>query len=559
MTVRSWLWAHATLSAIALAGCGGGGGEGPSSLAEQPAIPAPAPAPAPPSAGLPPLVADTPVRISAPTPFDGGCTGAARSDAVYLNAEAEPYVAVNPRDPNNWIATWQQDRWSGGSSNGLLTATTTDGGVTWTRTAIPFARCAGGDARNGGDYERSTDPWVTFAPDGAAFQMALSVSGTAFNAGAANAMLVSRSSDGGRTWGPVSTLIRDGEQFFNDKNAITADATDARYVYAVWDRLSASGSGPAMFARTTDGGTTWEAARAIHDPGPASQTIGNVIAVLPNGIVVNLFTRLDAGPNNLMAASLHVLLSADKGGSWTGPFKVADLLAVGARDPDTGTLIRDGATLGQIAVAPNGHLWVVWQDARFSNGAHDGIALSHSTDGGRSWTPPAQVNSRPSVPAFTPNVHVLASGTIGVIYHDLRSNTSDATNLPTEVMLARSADGTTWTEHRISPTFDLATAPFARGLFLGDYQGLASADNVFVPVHVRTTGDSANRTDVYAVATRSLPALSAAPGTARALRAGVPVEPSVGFRQRVHENIVQAMDRRIAGWSARLVAPPPPP
>ena len=560
MKARSWLCACATLSTVTLAGCGGGDG-GASSLTA-PAAPAPAPAPSPSPAPapspvtLPPLVADTPVRISAATPFSTSCTGTTPTDAVYLNAEVEAYVAVNPRDPNNWVATWQQDRWSGGSSNGLLTATTTDGGVTWTRTAVPFSRCAGGNATNGGDYERSTDPWVSFAPDGTVYQMALSVSGAAFNAGAVNAMLVSRSTDGGRTWGPVSTLIRDGAQHFNDKNTITADATDARYVYAVWDRIAADGSGPTQFARSTDGGTTWEAARAIHDPGPGSQTIGNVIAVLPNGTLVNLFTRLDAGPNNTAVASLHALQSVDKGGSWTGPFKVADLLAIGARDPDTGTLIRDGAALGQIAVAPDGHLWVVWQDARFSSGARDGIALSRSTDGGRTWSAPLQVNSLPSVTAFTPNVHVLANGTVGVIYHDLRSNTGDTANLPTDLILARSANGTTWTEHRVSPTFDLASAPFARGLFLGDYQGLASADNVFVPVHVRTTGEPANRTDVYAVAARSLPPLSAVTGTARALRAAGAVAPDAEFRQRVHENIVRTMERRVAGWSARFAPSP---
>jgi hypothetical protein len=51
-------------------------------------------------------------------------------------------------------------------------------------------------------------------------------------------MVVNRSRDGGHGWGPPLTLIRDtGPRFFNDKNSLTADPTDARYVYAVWDRL----------------------------------------------------------------------------------------------------------------------------------------------------------------------------------------------------------------------------------------------------------------------------------------------------------------------------------
>jgi hypothetical protein len=507
---------------------------------------------------LPALVADAAVRVSAATPFNATCTGAAASDVVYLNAEVEPFVSVNPRNPSNWVATWQQDRWSGGSANGLITATTLDGGVTWTRMAIPFSHCAGGNAGNGGDYQRATDPWVTFAPDGAAFQMALASSGGSFTAGSANAMLVSRSTDGGRTWGPVSTLIRDESLFFNDKNSITADPTDPRYVYAVWDRLAAAGGGPAMLARSTDGGATWEGARPIYDPGVRSQTIGNIIAVLPNGTVINVFTRIDSPAGAPASATLNVLVSADKGGSWSGPFRVADALAVGARDPDTGAPIRDGANLPQVAVAPNGHLWVAWQDARFSGGARDGVALARSTDGGQTWSAPVQVNSAPSAQAFTPSVHVTANGTIGVTYYDLRSNTGDATTLPTELILARSLDGTRWTEHRVSATFDLATAPVARGYFLGDYQGLASADNVFIPVYVRTnSGDTANRTDVFAVATRSLAAPASSASNARVARAlPTAFEPDAEFRQRVHENIVRTMERRVPGWTARVFGPP---
>jgi hypothetical protein len=49
----------------------------------------------------------------------------------------------------------------------------------------------------------------------------------------------------------------------------------------------------------------------------------------------------------------------------------------------------------------------------------------------------------------------------------------------------------------VTSPFDLATAPIARGLFLGDYQGLTSIDSIFVPFYVQTTGDLNNRNDVF--------------------------------------------------------------
>src|SRR5512134_697408 len=165
-----WLFLSAVIAAGGLAACGGS-----DSPAPAPA-PAPAPVPAPPPPPpvvLPPLVTDAPVLISAASPFPAGCTGVAGAGAPYTNAEVEPHVAVNPRDPANIVAVWQQDRWASRSANGLMTATTTNGGVNWTRVAVPFSRCAGGTVANGGDYARSTDPWVTIAPDGTAFQMAL--------------------------------------------------------------------------------------------------------------------------------------------------------------------------------------------------------------------------------------------------------------------------------------------------------------------------------------------------------------------------------------------------
>lgn len=424
-----------------------------------------------------------------------------------------------------------------------------------------FSRCGGGTPANGGDYTRATDPWVSFGKDGVIHAMSLSTTGASFQPGSVNAMLASRSTDGGATWSPAATLIQDGPGFFNDKNTITADATDARYVYAVWDRLAATGGGPTLLARSTDSGVTWEPARVIYDPGVNSQTIGNVIAVLPSGEVVNVFTRIDSPPGGTMTSTVMVMRSQDKGATWSMPIKVADLRSVGVKDPENGTPVRDGSLLAQVAVSPAGSLFVVWPDARFSAGARDGIAISRSNDGELTWSPPTQVNGNPTVPAFMPTVHVRADGKIGVTYFDLRSNTASAATLLTDYWLARSDDSTAWVESRVSGPFDLSTAPLANGLFLGDYMALGSVGNVFVPFFVQTTGNLANRTDVIsapqtsatAAAAAFAPAVAAASAQAAiARRAPVDFAPSAKFRQRAHENIVATVESRVPGWRAMV-------
>ena len=433
-----------------------------------------------------------PFRVSAESPFAPGCERTPAIGVNYMNAEVEPFLAVNPTNARNLIGVWQQDRWSSGSARAQVTVASFDGGLTWTRAFAPFTRCSGGTPATGGDYLRASDPWVTFAADGTAYQSAVVMTGAQFRT---NAVLVSRSTDGGRSWSDPVALINDNS-FFNDKESITADRSDARFVYATWTRLTAAGTGSTYFARTTDAGSSWEAARPIYDPGDGLLAFNNQIVVLPDGALVLFFTKLDAG-TLWGSADLLIMRSTDRGITWSAPTRVAAAQSVGTRDPDSGARVADASGLGSVAVGRDGTLALVWQDARFSDGAHDAIAFSRSTDGGLTWSAPAPVNANVTVAAFLPAVAIADDGTMGVTYYDFRSNTANTATLPTDYWFTRSTDGNAWREVRVAGPFDLATAPVAAGLFLGDYQGLAATGATFLSLFVQTTDEADNRTDIF--------------------------------------------------------------
>jgi hypothetical protein len=53
-------------------------------------------------------------------------------------------------------------------------------------------------------------------------------------------------------------------------------------------------------------------------------------------------------------------------------------------------------------------------------------------------------------------------------------------------------------EAHVTGSFDMLTAPFARGFFVGDYEGLATVGATFRPLFVQAnSGNTANRSDVF--------------------------------------------------------------
>lgn len=429
----------------------------------------------------------------------------------FLNSEVEPWLDINPTDPDNIVAFWQQDRWSNGGSRGNVAGVSFDGGLNWRIVPVP-----GQTDCTGGPFERASDPWVSFAPDGTLHQMSLVFDADpppAFPAGfGPNGMATSRSLDGGLTWSDPILIISDTDpRFLNDKNSMTADPMDSSFVYAVWDRLdlqpvptipfNAIFNGPAYFARTSDGGMTWEPAREIFDPGLINQVIGSQIVVLPDGTLLNFFNKIiNFNPDGTvnpqpLAFRLTFLRSEDQGDTWdaaTGGTEIAIILGLGVVTPDLGVGIRDGSILFDVAVDPdNGNLYAVWQDFRFTG--FDQVAFSQSRDGGSTWTNPIKINATPADPArpftqqaFLPSVAVADDeGTVVVTYYDLRNDIVGPQELADNFMIfceKRCDNPASWgNEIRVTDdSFDYLQAPFANGLFLGDYVGLAAQDDEVV-------------------------------------------------------------------------------
>lgn len=451
---------------------------------------------------------DPPAAVTGSSPFPPRCNGATQGGTEYRHAEVEPWIDANPRNPDNLVGVWQQDRYSDGGANGLGVGVSRDGGASWSQvplSSLPkFARCQGAAEGSSGDYERASDPWVSFGPDGDAYQVSLSFNRTR---DAANAILVSESKDGGRSWGPGSVLRRDTSSLvFNDKESITADPTDSRYAYAVWDRLEQfpddqSYRGPTWFARTTNGGASWEPGRQIFDPGRNDQTVGNQIVVLPNGDLVNAYALFDDG-----LRGVAVVRSSDQGASWSEQVVVNTFESVGVRDPRDGQPVRTGDIIPAVAADERpgtDNVYLVWQDARFTGGQRDQIAFSRSSDGGATWSAPKRISTEPSTQAFTPAIRVDDQGNLGVTYYDFRHDTPGSPTLDSDVWFLHSTDkGETFTEERLTPSsFDMRAAPVARGFFVGDYAGLAARTGVFQPLFAQAGAGSP--TDVFATTVRA--------------------------------------------------------
>jgi hypothetical protein len=422
----------------------------PSHLAQSPSVPRPLYAP-----GLGVLA---PVATALIYPI-----GAEYRVTNNAGAQNEISLAVNPTNPLNIVASANDYR---GGDGWCGVYSTHDGGRTWIEQLIPHL----GDLLT---LQASGDPGVAFDGNGVVYQSCL-----AFNRSGApgNVIAVTKSLDGGVTWGTPVTVANTTAGVFHDKDYIAVDAsrTSTRgNIYVTWTRFMAGaecGGGtiaPIYFSRSTDGGLTWSTEKDITGNGYRCDQ-GSEPSVGPGGELYVSWLSYLGGERAVIERS------TDAGQTWgpivtvSGVTDTGDLFGPAPRTPDFPSFAVNPVD------APTGNrLHMVWADSRSGQA---NILMSTSSNGGTTWSLPMLVNDlSPSM-----NIHFFAwvsasqNGRVDIEFYG-GSNTPGNVFISDWVASSFDFGATIAFNLPASPAFDPGN------WFIGDYNNIASFGSFAYP------------------------------------------------------------------------------
>jgi hypothetical protein len=366
------------------------------------------------------------------------------------HADVEPDTFSNG---STIVAAFQVGRIYDGGACAIGFSTSTNNGGSWTSGLLPgITKWSGGGAN-----DRATDASVAYD---AAHNVWLISSLTLLESGGVhgNAVVTSRSTDGGSTWSAPFTTATGGDL---DKNWIVCDNTSTSpfygHCYTEWDN---HGSGNLLqMSTSTDGGQHWSAPSTN-----GTGVIGGQPVVRPNGTVI---VPID----NANETAVGAFNSTNGGASWSSVTTIATI-----RHHTVAGSLREGP-LPSAEIDGAGTVYVAWTDCRFRQSCRvNDIVLSHSLNStGTSWSAVTRVPidaTTMKVDHFIPGLAVNkstsgATAQLGLTYYFYPAGTTQLS-----VGYVSSADGgSTWSTPQtivggMSSTWAASTS---QGRMVGDY------------------------------------------------------------------------------------------
>lgn len=337
--------------------------------------------------------------------------------------QVEPYLAVDPTDPENMLASAMAHT---DSLGGSVVYMTRNGGADW-----EVIRPRGGLLFPGGD------PMVDFGQNGRAYLSTL-----------ASGFSLWRSEDGGASWqGPTQV-----EGNF-DREWVAVGSASSRGKARIYAAVKDNDDPNAIVAFVSrDGGKSFEELTRLSQD-TATLHAPMALAISEKGelfLPYRAFYGSAPGEKGLLQGQRRILVSWDRGRTWAPPRRVGPDLTYG-NDAGEALALKGlgigGLALDESAGAKDGRIYLTWTHVI------DGfiqVVVARSRTGGRSWGDPVRVNqgghhSHHSTPQVAVNQH----GTVAVTWNDRRHD-PDGQCYHHFVAVSRDAGRTFQAERRIS-------------------------------------------------------------------------------------------------------------
>ncbi len=392
------------------------------------------------------------------------------SSDPYTNADSQHKTQVEPDNfafGNTVVAAFQTGRYFDGGASNTGWATSLDGGNTY---AFGFLPGTTPFSTPPGPYQRLSDPSVAYDASHNVWLIAsLAIKSST------NEVIVSRSTDGGLTWGNPVVVSASASNFY-DKEWIACDnyATSAYYghCYVTWD--DANLGGVVYMSTSTNGGQTWSAKAS---PRGGASGLGGQPVIQPSGRVI-----VPASTGN----SLFSFFSLNGGGSWGRTYSISSQTS-----HTVAGALRASTFLPSVAIDNGGKVFVAWADCRFRTGcAANDIVVSTSTTG-RTWSSVVRIPIDPvtsGIDHFVPGLAATGSGATARLaltyYYYANANCTVATCQLYVGFISSADGGATWSVPQTlgGPMTLSWIANTSQGRMVGDYISTTFVGNTAVPV-----------------------------------------------------------------------------